>query len=212
MMKVKVKFPKKLDIALNGEIDNLKKPNILEFGVQIGSSTSKFIEICKKKNGKLYSIDIDDCSNLSKSKSWKFIQSRDDAYNYINKKIPSKIDLIYLDTIHTADHVEKIIYAYYNKLKVNGLFLIDDISWIPYIKKNLYNNFYCEINNKETFDLVLDIFNNNVNNIEIKFSFEGTGTCIIRKISNKKLNRKKKIDTREKSIKNKLRKFIRKIR
>ena len=85
-MKVKVKFPKKLDIALNGEIDNLKKPNILEFGVQIGSSTSKFIEICKKKNGKLYSIDIDDCSNLFKSKFWKFIQSHDDAYDYINKK------------------------------------------------------------------------------------------------------------------------------
>ena len=210
MKKTTVRSTKKLDIALNGEIDQLKKPNILEFGVQIGSSTSKFIEICKKKNGKLYSIDIDDCSGLFHNKFWKFIQSRDDSYNYINKRIPSKIDLIYLDTIHTASHVEKIIYAYYDKLKVNGLFLIDDISWVPYIKKNLFNNFYCEINNKETFELILDIFNNNTNNIEIKFSFEGTGTCIIKKISNKKLKRKIKINTREISIKNILRKFVKK--
>ena len=75
MKKTTVRSTKKLDIALNGEIDQLKKPNILEFGVQIGSSTSKFIEICKKKNGKLYSIDIDDCSGLFHNKFWKFIQS-----------------------------------------------------------------------------------------------------------------------------------------
>ena len=49
MKKTTVRSTKKLDIALNGEIGQLKKPNILEFGVQIGSSTSKFIEICKKK-------------------------------------------------------------------------------------------------------------------------------------------------------------------
>tara|TARA_B100000787_G_C16188681_1_gene296141 strand:- start:69 stop:704 length:636 start_codon:yes stop_codon:yes gene_type:complete len=211
-MKTEERSTKKLDIALAGEINNLKKPNILEFGVQIGSSTSRFIEICKKKNGKLYSIDIDDCSNLFNKKFWKFIQSRDDDYSYINKKIPSKIDLIYLDTIHTANHVEKIIYLYFDRLKVNGLFLIDDISWIPYLKKNIFNNFYCEINNKETFDLILAIFNNNINNIEIKFSFEGTGTCIIKKLNNKKLNKKKIIHTREKSIKNLIRKLIRKIK
>ena len=191
-MKSTLRSTKKLDTALNGEISKLKKPNILEFGVQIGSSTTKFIEICKKKNGKLFSIDIDDCSKLFNNKLWKFIKSRDDNFKYIFKRIPSKIDLIYLDTIHTAKHVEKIIYAYFDRLKVNGLFLIDDISWIPYLRKNPYNNFYCEINNKETFDLILDIFNNNVENIEIKFSFEGTGTCIIKKISNKKLNSKKK--------------------
>ena len=48
-MKTEERSTKKLDIALAGEINNLKKPNILEFGVQIGSSTSRFIEICKKK-------------------------------------------------------------------------------------------------------------------------------------------------------------------
>ena len=48
-MKSTLRSTKKLDTALNGEIEKLRKPNILEFGVQIGSSTTKFIEICKKK-------------------------------------------------------------------------------------------------------------------------------------------------------------------
>ena len=210
-MKSTLRSTKKLDTALNGEIEKLRKPNILEFGVQIGSSTTKFIEICKKKNGELFSVDIDDYSKLFNNKLWKFIKSRDDNFKYIFKRIPSKVDLIYLDTIHTAIHVEKIIYAYFDRLNVNGLFLIDDISWIPYLRNNSYNNFYCEINNKETFDLILDIFNNNLENIEIKFAFEGTGTCIIKKISNKKLNKKTKINTRENSLKNILRKLIKKV-
>ena len=40
---------------------------------------------------------------------------------------------------------------YFNRLKINGLFIIDDISHLPYIKNNIRDNFYCEINNKETF-------------------------------------------------------------
>jgi predicted O-methyltransferase YrrM len=210
-MKSTARSTKKLDLALTGEIVGLKKPNILEFGVQVGSSTSKFIEICKKNKGKLFSIDVDDYSKLFEEKLWKFIKSRDDNFKYIFKRIPAKIDLIYLDTIHTAKHVEKIIYNYFDLLNEGGYFFIDDISHLPYLKSKDSNSFYCEINNKETFDLILDIYNNNLENIEIKFSFEGTGTCIIKKISNKKLNKKNKINTREKSLKNILRKFIKKV-
>ena len=148
-----------------------------------------------KKNGRLYSVDIDDYSNLFKeSKKWKFIQSRDDDFKKIYKLIPHEIDLIYLDTHHTSQHVEKIIYNYFDILKKKGLFIVDDISWIPYLKNNNFNNFFCEINNKETFDTILEIYNGNVENIEINFSFYGSGWAwaIIRKKSLKKLNNKKK--------------------
>ena len=102
----------KLQKFLSTELINIKKPKIIEFGVREGRATKIFLDYCDKFDGNLYSIDIDDCSGLFHNKFWKFIQSRDDSYNYINKRIPSKIDLIYLDTIHTASHVEKIIYAY----------------------------------------------------------------------------------------------------
>lgn len=206
-MKSTLRSTKKLDTALNGEISKLKKPNILEFGVQIGSSTTKFIEICKKKNGKLFSIDIDDCSKLFNNKLWKFIKSRDDNFKYIFKRIPSKIDLIYLDTIHTAKHVEKIIYAYFDRLKVNGLFLIDDISWIPYLRKNPYNNFYCEINNKETFENILEIYYNNKDCFDLNFSFKSSGLAIIKKKNDSSLKPNLKLKSRQNSLKYLIRKI-----
>ena len=78
-------------------------------GVQKGRSTKKFLEICKKNNGTLYSIDVDDCSVVSKDLNWKFYQTRDDNFEFIKSKIPEKIDVLFIDTLHEADHVEKII-------------------------------------------------------------------------------------------------------
>ncbi len=51
-----------------------KNPIILEFGVERGSSTKKFIDFVEKNSGKVFSVDITDCSNVSNSKSWKFLK------------------------------------------------------------------------------------------------------------------------------------------
>ena len=45
--------------------------------------------------------------------NWKFIHTRDDNFDFIKKNIPKNFKLIMLDTIHEADHVEKILYSYY---------------------------------------------------------------------------------------------------
>ena len=103
-------------------------------------------------------------------------------------------------------HVLKIFYYYYDFLKVGGHFYIDDISWLPYLKSNLRNNFYCEINNKETFERLIEIYNN-INNFDIFFTFISSGMCRIVK-KNDQLNVHKKIATREKSIKNIFRKIL----
>ena len=58
-------------------------------------------------------------------------------------------------------HVEKIFYMYFDKLKINGLFIIDDISWLPYIKNAWRNNEWIENNNKETFYKLIEIYNSN---------------------------------------------------
>ena len=69
----------------------------------------------------------------------------------------------------------KIIKNYYYKLKVNGYFIIDDISWIPYLKNKKRNNFYCEINNRETFESILNLFNSNEENFDLEYSFISSG-------------------------------------
>jgi len=197
----------KIEVFLENQIQKISNPNILEFGVREGRSTKIFLDLCKKKNGKLFSVDVDDYSNLFNDENWTFLKTRDDNFEFLKDRLPKKFDVIYLDSLHEANHVEKIFYYYYDFLKVGGHFYIDDISWLPYLKSNLRNNFYCEINNKETFERLIEIYNNNINNFDIFFTFISSGMCRIVK-KNDQLNVHKKIATREKSIKNIFRKIL----
>tara|TARA_B100000686_G_C16215356_1_gene677513 strand:+ start:87 stop:659 length:573 start_codon:yes stop_codon:yes gene_type:complete len=161
-----------------------KKIKIPEFGVDKGISTALFLKYCKANSSKLYSVDVINYENLFKDINWTFINSRDDNFNKINKIVGGKVDIIFLDTKHAAPHVEKIIYLYFNKLKLNGIFLIDDISWLPYSKNEYRDNEWIENNNKNTFFKLLDIYYSNKKNINIKFFFDYSGLALIKKIKN----------------------------
>ena len=195
-------FNYKLESNLFPLIQDIKNIVILELGVQNGRSTKKFLEICKKNNGTLYSIDVDDCSVVSKDLNWKFYQTRDDNFDFIKSKIPEKIDVLFIDTLHEADHVEKIIHGYYNLVKTDGYIFIDDISHLPYLKNSKRDNFYCEINNLETFKMILRIYSNNFNNFDLNFNFVSSGLAILKKRNPNELNKKNDIILREYSIKN----------
>ena len=197
----------KIEVFLKDQIQKISNPNILEFGVREGRSTKIFLDLCKQKNGKLFSVDVDDYSHLFNDKNWTFLKTRDDNFEFLKNKLPKKFDIIYLDSLHEADHVEKIFYYYYDFLEIGGHFYIDDISWLPYLKTGLRNNFYCEINNKETFERLMEIYNNNLNNFDIFFTFISSGMCRIIKKDNQ-LNGLKRILTREKSLKNIFRKIL----
>ena len=201
----------KIENSLFPLIGNINKPSILELGVQNGRSTLRFLEICKKNKGKLYSVDIDDCSKVSNDMNWKFIQARDDNFQYIKSIIPKKLDVIFIDTIHEANHVNKLIYNYYNLLNVDGYIFIDDISHLPYLDEKK-TSFYCEINNRETFNEILKILYFNKDNFNLNFSFESSGLAIIKKIKSANLNETKKIISRAYTLKNFLRLILKKLK
>lgn len=197
----------KLNSFVANELISLKDLTILEFGVKEGRSTKIFLQHCEKNGGKLYSIDVNDYKDKFNDSNWTFIQSRDDNFDYLENKLPKKFDVIYLDSLHEADHVEKILYYYFDKLKIGGLFFIDDTSWLPYIENSQRDNFYCEINNKETFDKLLEIYNVNFDRFDINFDFTSSGVCKIFKKS-EKLVKSKKISIRTMSFKNFIRKIV----
>jgi len=205
-------FEYKLDNFMFPLISKINKPNILEFGVQRGTSTLKFLEICNINDGHLFSADIDDCSTVSKDPRWVFIKSRDDNFDLIKSKIPKKLDVIFLDSIHEAAHVEKIIYNYFDLLEKGGYFFIDDISHLPYIKNKDRNSFYCEINNRETFNKILEIYDSNTDLFDLNFSFKSTGMAIIMKKSNLSIKKCDAIITRNNSLKNIVRSLWKKIK
>ena len=91
-------------------------------------------------------------------------------------------------------------------------FVIDDISFLPYLKEKDGNNFYCEINNKETFERVLEIYNCNEKKFDIYFSFLSSGLAIIQKKTNENLNLRLPINSRSSSFKNFLRLLWKKIK
>ena len=198
----------KLQREILPKINNIQNINILELGVQRGTSTNIFLEICKKNEGYLTSVDIDDCSKVSDNTRWKFIHSRDDDFSKIRNNITRQVDVIFIDTLHEADHVEKIIYGYYDLLKVGGYLFIDDISHLPYLSEKPRNNFYCEINNKETFDRIVKIYNSNTENFELNFSFVSSGLAIIKKKNISNLNKAQSIKKRNITIRNLYRKII----
>lgn len=198
---------RKLFNIFDKDLSLLKKPKILEFGVSDQAmSTSYFLEYCEKNDGSLLSVDIKDYSHKFKSRRWKFIQSRDDDFTYLDKVINDQVSVIYLDTIHKADHIEKIFFHYYPMLIKDGFFLIDDISWLPYIENAEKNHFYIERNNQESFEKILEIYQSNKENFDLEFSFIGTGVAKIKKINNSPLNKVQRINLRKYNLHNFLRK------
>ena len=189
-------------------ISDIKNPNILELGVQSGLSTKKFLEICDKNNGYLTSIDINDCSSVSKNKRWKFIHSSDDDFEHIKKEIENKnFDILFIDSLHEPNHIKKVFYFYFNYLKKGGLIFVDDVVWLPYIKNSIIDNEYVERINRLIFEKIIEIFNANSENLTLDINFSGTGLAIIKKIG-EKLNNEKKIANRLFSLKNIIKNYI----
>jgi predicted O-methyltransferase YrrM len=198
----------KLDYIIE-KIKNIQKIQILELGVQSGASTKKFIELCNANNGFLTSIDIDDCSNVIKSKRWKFIHSSDDNFEIIDKIIPKTFDFIFIDSLHEPNHVEKVFNHYYSFLKKGGICIIDDISWLPYSKNQYRDNEFAEHINRATFNKILEIYDQNKSNFNLEFFLQESGYAIITKNNENFLNKSIKIHSREYGLKNLLRKLYR---
>ena len=69
-----------------------------------------------------------------------------------------------------------------------------------------------EVNNHETFERIIEIFNSNSDLFDLEFSFVGTGIAKIHKLSDQKLNINKKLKSRKLSVKNFFRKTFKSLK
>ena len=149
------------------------------------------------------------------------LNNNDEEYQYLKKHeadlaivvaygkiIPKKLDLIYLDSYHEPNHVEKIFRYYYPKIKTGGFYIIDDICWLPYVKGNYRDNFGCEIANLETYKRLIEVYYKNTENFDLEFSFVGSGLAKIKKKTDNDLNASVKVPSRYYSLKNLIKKII----
>ena len=84
-------YSQKLEDFLFKEIKDIQNLTVLEFGVRHGISTKRFIKIINKNKGHLYSIDMDDYSDVANDENWTFIKSRDDNFDFLKIKFQKSL-------------------------------------------------------------------------------------------------------------------------
>ena len=168
----------------------LKRQNlqILELGVCKGQSTRIFLNAIHKKDlSKLISIDIQDCSNVSSSSKWHFIKSSSLDINNILKKEPDiknkGIDILYIDSLHTKEHVQKELYLYYPFMNQNSVIFFDDIDSGPYMMDQRKDSISTEIENRSILEFINSVFYTNKEDINLTVYKGSTGLARIEKLS-----------------------------
>ena len=175
-------------LYLHKQAINKIDPIIVELGVGTGQSTKVFLNaIHKKKNAKLISIDIKDCRKSINSDKWEFVQQDSaDIVKLLGEKpeIKKGIDILYVDSLHTAKHVKKEIYSYFQFIKKEGLLIFDDIDSDPYMVGQRKDSVGTEIANRKIYKLLEAIFRANMNKIDFKILRGSTGLGIFKKLTN----------------------------
>ena len=92
--------------------------------------------------------------------------------------------------------------------KNNSRFFINDINWIPYVKRFFKVSEYSKVINKKKFNKILEIYYQNLENIELEFNFLGTGNANITKLKENILNQPLSIRNRLYGFRNFLRLFF----
>ena len=163
-------------------------PTIVELGVDQGQSTKVFLNaIDGKTEATLTSVDIKDCSSAVKCDTWKFIQSDSKDVGAIIKSNPNiklGIDILYIDSLHTAKHVYQEIYGFFPFVKNNGVIYFDDIDSGPYKNGQRKDSVSIEIANRRIFLLLEGIFEANINYLDFEVIRGSTGLAKFTKKSN----------------------------
>ena len=166
-------------LEMHNEALKRDDPIILELGVDKGQSTKVFLNaISDKCNAKLISVDIKDCNQVANSRNWNFVQQDSaDVKSLLLKKpiIKNGIDILYVDSLHTENHVLKEIYSYFEYVKHNGVIYFDDIDSDPYMRGQRKDSINTEINNKKIYNLLESIFRANHSLIDFVIIKGSTG-------------------------------------
>ncbi len=149
-------------LRIHRETELKHNPLVLELGVDKGQSTRIFLNLIDgKDSAKLISIDIKDCRNSIDDKDWEFVQqdSTDIEKLLINKpEIKNGIDILYVDSLHTAEHVKKEIYNLFEYLNNDAYIFFDDIDSSPYMSKQRKDSVNIEIANRKNIYIIRGYF------------------------------------------------------
>lgn len=175
-------------LEMHNKISRIPSATILELGVDRGQSTKVFLNaIDQRPSCHLISVDIRDCKNVSNSDMWTFIQSDSaDVENIVNVApiLNEGIDIIYIDSLHTAEQVYKEIFGWFPYLKKGGMVYFDDVDTGPYLMGQRKDSVSSEIANRKIHALIEAIFRANMDKVNLSVFYGSTGLGLFEKVSN----------------------------
>ena len=166
-------------LELHAEAAGRRAPTILELGVARGQSTHAFLNAIDGKPGaRLISVDINDCSSAAASDQWTFVQADlGDAEHVVALQpvLRQGIDILYVDSLHTAEHVLKEVAGFYPYLNKGAVVFLDDVDSFPYMRGQRKDNVGKEISNRAIDRLVERIFQSNIADLDLTVYRGSTG-------------------------------------
>ena len=171
------------NLIIQESLKKIKNPVILEFGVNRGRSSQRFLNHILKSGGDIFSIDIKDCSHVISSEKWNFFQCDDsDCKKIINRfpKLSEGIDLLFIDSYHDPFHVKKLLERWFVYVKKDGYIYFDDTeSGLYRIKKNVI----LSIVNDAISNVITDFYYSNYGDLIYNKYFNGSGLSEFIKLS-----------------------------
>ncbi len=163
-------------------------PVILELGTEKGASATVFLQACEETMGRLVSVDIADCSDISNSSRWQFVQSDSSNVPLILSKAPylgEGIDILYIDSLHRPDHLKKELVGWYPYMSEGSWIFFDDVDSNPYRKGSRKDNAKAEAAWDEIHEYVESFFYANEESLYLDIMYGSTGLACLLKLSPK---------------------------
>ena len=167
-------------------VERFEAPLVLECGVNQGWSSGILAHACELRGGSLVSLDIADCSDAIESEVWTFIQTDDSDLQRVLGRAPQLaqgIDLIYIDSLHSARHVAGLIELYYPLVKQGGFLAFDDVDPGPFMRGGRKDNVEMEVVWRGIAHAVLDFFYANEDDLLLDFHYGSTGLAVMQKLA-----------------------------
>ena len=96
-----------------------------------GWSTGVLAHAVERNGGSLISLDIRDCSDAIEADCWTFLQIDDTKQERILREAPilkQGIDLIFIDSLHAARHVTRLLELWYPLVRQGGWIAFHDVA------------------------------------------------------------------------------------
>lgn len=120
-----------------GLLFSLAKGNVLELGTRSGVSTAALLAGVERNGGRVWSIDIEDCSQVAAGhKQWTFVQGDSRNPDLVASKTGNEpFDLILIDTFHQYEVTQAELALWGSHLAPGGTICMHDTETFPGVRK-----------------------------------------------------------------------------